>query len=384
MDNAKITNKMNYKLLLVYSGIIILWINPGRIITAMAADDLKQGSDNDTTVWYDATQFEILGQAWTDLAHPYDRLPVHAETKVRPELWRLSTHSSGLVIYFSSNATSIHVRWYLRYNADLSHMAATGVKGVDLYAWNEGKWQFINCGRPSGKENETKLITGMSSEWKEFLLYLPLYDGIDSLFIGINSNSEIRSPGESRLSGKPIIFYGTSITQGGCATRPGMAYTSIIERQLGREVINLGFSGNGRMEPELAELMSGIDAACYVIDCLPNLNSEQVTERTIPFVELLKGKQPEIPVLLIESVIPEDAFFNQERRSEVEAKNKNLFASFQQLQQQGIQKLYYVPWEKLVGYDHEATVDGVHYTDLGFMRYADRIIQYLEGILEKE
>ena len=222
----------------------------------------------------------------------------------------------------------------------------------------------------------------MNSEWKEFLLYLPLYDGIDSLFIGIDRESEIRSPEESKFTGKPIVFYGTSITQGGCATRPGMSYTSIIERKLGREVINLGFSGNGRMEPELAELMAEIDAACYVIDCLPNLNSEQVIERTIPFVEFLKRIHPDIPVLLIESAIPEKAFFNQESRNEVEAKNKNLFSSFQQLQQQGIEQIYYVPQEKLLGYDREATVDGVHYTDLGFMRYANRIVQYLEGILK--
>jgi len=336
----------------------------------------------DSIHWHNAQQFTMLGQGWTDLAHAYDRLPARAEAIVRPELWNLSTQSSGLAVYFSSNTTSIHDRWDLRYNGDLSHMAATGVKGVDLYAWSEGKWQFVNCGRPSGKKNESELISGMNSEGKQFLLYLPLYDGIDSLFIGVDRGSEISSPEESKFTGKPIVFYGTSITQGGCATRPGMAYTSIIERKLGREVINLGFSGNGRMEPELAELMAEIDAACFVIDCLPNLSSEQVTERTIPFVEILKGIHPDIPLLLIESAIPEKGFFNQERRNEVEAKNKNLFSSFQQLQQQGIEEIYYVPWEKLLGYDHEATVDGVHYTDLGFMRYANRIIQYLEGIIK--
>ncbi len=374
---------MKYVLLLIFSGFIIFYINPDSVLSVPLSDDSRRDIASDTIEWYDATQFEVLGQAWSDLIHTYDRLPAHAEKKVRPELWILSTHSSGLAIYFSSNATSIHAKWNVRYNTDLNHMAATGVKGVDLYSWNEGRWQFVSCGRPSGKKNQSKLINGMNQEWREFLLYLPLYDGIDSLFIGINSNSEIRVPVESRFTGKPIVFYGTSITQGGCATRPGMAYTSIIERKLGREVINLGFSGNGRMEPALAELMTGIDAACYVIDCLPNLNSSQVMDRTIPFVKILKEIHPDIPVLFVESAIPENAFFNEERYNEVQAKNKNLFASFQQLQQQGVQKIYYVPWDKLLGYDHEATVDGVHYTDLGFMRYANRIIQYLEGILEE-
>ena len=222
----------------------------------------------------------------------------------------------------------------------------------------------------------------MNPGWKEYLLYLPLYDGIDTLVIGIDLRSEIRLPVESKFTGKPIVFYGTSITQGGCASRPGMAYTSIISRKLGREVINLGFSGNGRMEPELAELLTEIDASCYIIDCLPNLNASQVAERTIPFVESLRRMRPDIPILLVESALPDKAFLDKDLQEKVEAKNKNLFASFDQLQSNGMERIYYIPSEKLLGYDHEATVDGVHYTDLGFQRYAERLIQYLEGILE--
>lgn len=361
-----------------------LLILPSMVIflSALTSYNLAGNQPQDSTQWHNAQRFTTLGQAWSGLDRPYDRLPARAKEKVRPELWILSTNSSGLAIYFSSNTTSISVRWNLRYDTYLPHMAATGTKGIGLYTWKEGKWQFVNCGRPSGKTNESELISGMDPEWKEFLLYLPLYDGIDSLFIGIKPGAEIKIPEDNRFTGKPIVFYGTSITQGGCASRPGMAYTSIIGRKLGREVINLGFSGNGRLEPEIAELINEIDAACYVIDCLPNLGSKQVLERTVPFIKLLKDVHPGIPVLLIESAIPEGAFLNQERYNEVEAKNKNLFTSFQQLQAEGFKQIYYVPREKLLGYDHEATVDGVHYTDLGFMRYANRIMQYLEGILE--
>lgn len=336
----------------------------------------------DSIQWFDTKQFRVLGKAWTDLKNPYDRLPAKAEKMVRPPLWKLSTHTAGLAIYFSSNSTSIQVRWTVRYNNNMAHMAATGVKGLDLYSWYKGRWQFVNNGRPSGKNNKAELISGMNTDWKEYLLYLPLYDGIDSLLIGTDLRSEFRPPSESIFLGKPIVFYGTSITQGGCATRPGMAYTSIISRKLGREVINLGFSGNGRMEPELAELLTEIDASCYIIDCLPNLNANQVTERTIPFVESLRRIKPDIPILLIESALPGKAFLNKEILEKVEAKNKNLFVSFEQLQRNGMDMIYYIPSEKLLGYDHEATVDGVHYTDLGFKRYAERIIQYLEGILE--
>jgi len=373
---------MKFRIFILLSYLVLLFIKPGPSLAGPVENRVELQTSEDSTEWHDAQQFNILGQAWSDLKHPYDRLPASAEQNVRLPLWKLSTHSAGLAIYFSSNSTCIQVKWTVRYNNEMAHMAATGIKGVDLYAWHEGKWQFVNNGRPSGKSNRSNLISGMDQEWREYLLYLPLYDGIDTLKIGIDQGSGIRSPEVNRFSDKPIVFYGTSITQGGCATRPGMAYTSIVERKLGREVINLGFSGNGRMEMELAKLISEIDASCYIIDCLPNLDSSQVADRTIPFVEFLKDAQPDIPILLVESPIPEQAFLNEAWRVNVEAKNRNLFSSFQQLQRQGIDDIYYVQWEKLLGYDHEATVDGVHYTDLGFQRYAERIIQYLEGILE--
>jgi hypothetical protein len=337
---------------------------------------------SDTIIWYDAAQFKILGQAWDDLKDRYDRLPAKAEQSVRAPLWKLSTNSAGLAICFASNSSAISIKWTVRYDNELPHMAATGVKGVDLYAWHEGKWQFINNGRPAGKENEAHLISGMISGWREYLLYLPLYDGVDTLTIGIDKDSEISLPTEGRFRGKPIVFYGTSITQGGCATRPGMAYTSIISRKMNREVINLGFSGNGRMETELADLINEIDATCFVIDCLPNLSPNQVAERTVPFVLKIRSKHPSVPILLVESALPEKAFFDPKDRARVEAKNKNLFQAFEQLQVEGVEGLFYIPSEKLLGYDHDATVDGVHYTDLGFLRYADRLIKYLEGILE--
>ena len=373
---------MNTKNLILIIWSILILIQPVTSQSESGSEKTYSNLIKDSIQWFDAKQFKVLGQAWSDLKNPFDRLPAKAEGKVRSPLWKLSTHTAGLAIYFSSNSTSIQAEWTVRYNNNMAHMAATGIKGVDLYAWYEGKWRFVNNGRPSGKSNEAALITGMNPGWKEYLLYLPLYDGIDTLVIGIDLRSEIRLPVESKFTGKPIVFYGTSITQGGCASRPGMAYTSIISRKLGREVINLGFSGNGRMEPELAELLTEIDASCYIIDCLPNLNASQVAERTIPFVESLRRMRPDIPILLVESALPDKAFLDKDLQEKVEAKNKNLFASFDQLQSNGMERIYYIPSEKLLGYDHEATVDGVHYTDLGFQRYAERLIQYLEGILE--
>ena len=106
---------------------------------------------------------------------------------------------------------------------------------------------------------------------------------------------------------KPIVFYGTSITQGGCASRPGMVHTAILQRRLDHPVVNLGFSGNGKMEPEVVELMAEIDASCFVIDCLPNMDAKEVAERTEPLVRKLREAQPKTPILLVEDRSYSDA-----------------------------------------------------------------------------
>ena len=120
---------------------------------------------------------------------------------------------------------------------------------------------------------------------KEFMLYLPMYETVDSIYIGVEPGAEMRKPLESGFrKSKPIVFYGTSITQGASAMRPGMAYTSLIERHLNIETINLGFSGNGKLENELGEIMAKIGASCYVIDCGGNLSPTLAQERTMRFI----------------------------------------------------------------------------------------------------
>ena len=143
----------------------------------------------------------------------------------------------------------------------MNHMALTGIKGLDLYCLEDTVWRFAGVGRPSGKENKATLVAHMEPKMREFLLYLPLYDGITDLKIGVDSLSEILLPAINLpVREKPIVFYGTSILQGGCATRPGMAHTNILSRWLNRETINLGFSGNGLLDVEIAEIMAHIDA----------------------------------------------------------------------------------------------------------------------------
>ncbi|MBN1345341.1 MAG: SGNH/GDSL hydrolase family protein [Phycisphaerae bacterium] len=335
--------------------------------------------------WYDAKLFDFEGKGWADTAEFYHRLPGRAKGVVRDPVWGLSTNTAGLCVRFVTDADKIAARWTVtRKSLAMDHMPATGVSGVDLYVRYEGSWRWIGNGRPkSSPTNTATLADGIPRGVHEYLLYLPLYNGVQSLEIGLPLEAKLaKAPPRPGDRAKPIVYYGTSIAQGGCASRPGMAHPAILGRRLDWHVINLGFSGNGQMEMALCKLMAEIDAAMYVLDCVPNLNAEKVTERTEPFVLALRKARPEAPIVLVENIEYQAGAFLPARREAYESKNKALREAYERLLAKGVKGLYYIPGKPLLGTDGEATVDGTHCSDLGFQRYADGMEPVLRKILE--
>lgn len=345
-------------------------------MAAKAADDGMR--------WFDAKSLTLEGQGWTDTAHPYDRLPARAEGKVPGPVWTLSQNSAGIAVRFVTDATKIAARWELTSkNLGMAHMAATGVSGVDLYARVNGQWRWAGVGKPEKEGvNTVTLVQGVTQESREYLLYLPLYNGVTQVAIGVPAESNV-TPGPARPAGhdKPIVVYGTSIIQGGCATRTGMAHVAILGRQLDRPVINLGFSGNGRMEPELAQLLTELDASVYVLDSTPNMTPEQITERFVPFVHTLRAAKPEIPIVIVEHIYVQSAVAFPAFKAGSNVKNEEIRKAYATLVGEGTKKLYYLPAEAFFGPDGEGTVDGVHPTDLGFLRMADALCPLLKTAL---
>ena len=160
-----------------------------------------------------------------------------------------------------------------------------------------------------------------------------------------------------------------------------MVHTAIIGRKLNYPVVNLGFSGNGQLEPAVGALLAEIDAAVYVLDCLPNLNAAQVKECTEPLVRQLREKRADTPILLVEDRTYSDAFLNQGKRKHNDANRAEYRAAYERLQSAGIKGLHYLEGEQLLGDDNEGTVDSSHPTDLGFMRQADAFIAALKPII---
>ena len=334
--------------------------------------------------WHDARELGVEGKGWAETKHFYDRWPAGAEAKLRGAVWSLGEDSAGLAVRFVTDATSISVRWTLRRERlAMAHMPASGVSGVDLYVKAKGKWHWLGSGRPDKYPTEEKsLAAHMQPGRREYLLYLPLYNGVEEVKIGVPQEAEFE-PATPRPEGlKPIVFYGTSIVQGGCASRPGMAYPAILGRRLERPQINLGFSGSAWGEPEVAQLLAGLDPAVYVLDPLPNMKEEWVGPRLERFVEILRGAHPKTPIVLVENIAYPDGDLVGPRGERYTKANARLRELCQRLVRAGDKHLLYVPAEGLIGADSEGTVDGTHPTDLGFMRMADAIEPALRRALK--
>lgn len=339
------------------------------------------GPEHEGYYWTDILDFDIQGKGWEHDSLSFNRLPAKAKEIVREPVWNLSGHTAGFYVRFSTNATTLKAQWSLTgENISMSHFAATGVSGLDLYVkLEDGSWHWLAVGRPEAMENTATLVSGLDEGSREYMLYLPLYNGIHSLHIGVEDGFFIK--GVKAEAAKSIVIYGTSIIQGGCASRPGMCSTAILGRRLNREIINLGFSGNGRMEPELAHLLAELDPLIYFLDCLPNMLAEDVKERVEPFVAILREAHPDTPIVLAEGVTYNNAFLVEKRRLRNSDCRKALRIAYENLLADGYKNLHYQIAEGQLGFDGEGTVDGTHPTDLGFYRQANTYQLLLENII---
>lgn len=336
----------------------------------------------------------VEGQAWSaEVALPYDRFPARAEKTLNPNVWNISHSSAGLYIKFKTNATNLVVRYVVKGALAMTHMPATGVSGIDLYAIDpNGQWKWAPASHSFGDTVEyrfSNLIVSREFPGRdyEYRLYLPLYNTVNWLSIGVQGNSSFNFIPLSPE--KPIVVYGTSIAQGACASRPGMAWTALLQQRMDRPLINLGFSGSGKLEPAVIALMNEIDARLYVLDCLPNLTAfagsteQELEKRTIAAVKALKQKRPTVPVLLVDhsggmltSIIDTAAQRDYENASQV------LHRCVDSLKLAGITDVYLL-LNKEIGLSIYSTVDGVHPNDVGMMEYAAAYENIIRVILHE-
>ena len=337
----------------------------------------------DDVDWYDVKEFGVEGKGWSETKKYFDRLPSKAEGFVRDQVWNLSRDSAGMCFRFVSDSPNIYVRYELsKESLSMTHMAATGHSGVDLYAQDGmGIDRWVAVVRPGKQEMDTTLAKDLAPGSRRYTLYLPLRNGVESLEIGV-----VRGQSFTALSPrneKPIVFYGTSIMHGACASRPGMAFPSILGRRLRRPIINLGFAGNGRMEIEVGSLLVELNPCVFVIDCLPNMNESTVSQRAVPLVKKIRETHEKTPILLVEDRSFTSTRFFPARKQRHQKNRIALKNAFKELQNLGIKNIFYLDGDNLLGQDGEAATDGSHPSDLGMVRYADAYEPALRAILKQ-
>lgn len=327
--------------------------------------------------------FPLYGTLAPEATKKYSRLPDELKDSIRSDLWSLGLHSAGLSIRFASDASEIRLKWKSLNKFNMNHMTPTGIRGLDLYVMQpDSTWTTLGSARPSlsNKQSVSLIVKDMKPEMREYMLFLSLYDGVDSIYVGVDSAATVTMPAAALPLRRPVVMYGTSILQGACASRPGMAHTNILQRLLNREVVNLGFSGNARLDPEIAGLMATADASVYVIDCLPNCTAQILEEKLIPFYNTLRAKRPETPIVFVESPMFPVSRFSTEVDSTLTHKNATLRRLYDSIAASDPNVRYFEASEVLV--NPEATVDNYHFTDTGFSDFAHAMLPLLKSLID--
>ncbi|MEH7011042.1 SGNH/GDSL hydrolase family protein [Neobacillus niacini] len=333
--------------------------------------------------WYNPKEgsFQLSGFAWFHKEGCYRRLPGQPEFEIPERVNELANCTSGGQIRFRTNASKLQIKVKLIGTASMSHMAASGQCGFDIYVGEPGKQQYFATAIPPLHERTyERAIWDFDSrhEMREVTVNFPLYQGVEEVLIGTNQDALIEVPTPYQ-SDKRVIFYGTSITQGGCASRPGMSYTNILSRRFHLEFINLGFSGSGKGEQGVALTIREIERpACFVIDYEGNVTTEQYKTTLVPFIETYREYHPLVPIIVMSRIPYAQGGTHGRYKDYLERRNHSK-STVEQFIRNGDQNLTFVDGSALLGENwNECTVDGVHPNDFGFMKMAEG----LEGIME--
>ncbi|MDD6750611.1 MAG: SGNH/GDSL hydrolase family protein [Bacteroidales bacterium] len=361
---------------------------------------------------------EVHGNGWESLAGRFVRLEDSAEGLVRKPVWDLSRNSAGLSLVFRSNTRRLELSFDVFGWKGMNHMPATGVSGVDLFAYKpdgEELWcaakfmpqfkeEYIEVpatgsqtataqtttapsSTPSSAQARTVRVTRVAYSFEqidyeegceeyEWHLYLPLYNTVENFRMAVEEGCRLEwVPRDER---QPIVVYGTSIAQGACATRPGMAWTNLVERELRYPVVNLGFSGNGKLEAELFALLDQIDAGVYIIDCLPNIKvTDNFEEKLEAGIKLLR-EHHSCPILVVDHSGHTNDRTNLSRCFPDEL-NRRQAALVKRLRKEGIKQLYYLTRNE-IAWDKDSMVEGIHPNDRGMMQQAEAVCGKLRQI----
>ena len=345
------------------------------IITMADGVSLQTTHEQKDIVWLDAAatrQIRIYGAAETTPC--YRRVSAALEPQLRPELAKLCSHSSGIRARFKTDSPyiALHVQWDDHY---LSLVMMRPMRSFDLFSVHDGKQTFECFFKPPIQAGPTQdFFWETHKDLREFILNWPLYNRVFKVYIGLQAGSRL-DLGSNYHNELPVVFYGSSITQGAFASRPGNSYQNFLSRALDMDYVNLGFSGNCKGDPVLVDYMAQLPISCFVCDYDHNAPNAEFLEQThFDVYRLIREKNPELPFIMITkpSYRPEDA----KRRCVVMESYRKALAA-------GDRNVYFLDGAAFyAGEERDAcTEDGIHPNDLGLYRMAQGMVHTLRNIL---
>ena len=328
-------------------------------------------------------QVQINGLPWySQNGGELFRLPAKLKDTYRKAVWELAKSPSGGRIRFRTNSPVVAIRLEYPGPPEMEpNMHAYGQTGVDLYADGVFRGTAIaGLDAKPGKSSEHTYFKDQPRIDCKITLYLPLYTPAKVLGIGLDADAHVQ-PARPFAASNPVVFYGTSITQGGSASRPGMSYQAILGRVLNLDFVNLGFSGNGVGEPELARAVASINASCFVLDFAQNNPSvESLTQAYGPFLEVIRDAHPETPILVITPIYTAHESWSRDAR--VEGMRELIRQVAARRIATGDRHLGIVEGTDLLGPSRgDGLVDGTHPNDPGFQWMAEGLADRVAKVL---
>ena len=322
-------------------------------------------------------KFDLYGVTYDETLHQFNRMDPEIAQQLNPRVGYLATNTSGGRLRFSTDSSTIGISVSYPVLTQMSHMPLTGSAGFALLEKVNNTYKTVKVFRP-GPEDRTGYtgeVTIKSAGIHEYILFFPLYNGVSELNIFLDASAKLYEP-EKYRDIAPILYYGASIDQGGCASRPDSCYTALLSKWNDIDFINLGFSGNCKGEPLMAEYLTGIDCSLFFMAYDGNAPSPEYLEQThYPFYEIYRKARKDVPIIFMSVPCFENYTYTEKRR-------EVLRQSYRKAREAGDDNVYFIDGETLFGdKDREiCTVEGIHPNDLGFYRMAeviDRLYQIL-------
>ncbi len=321
----------------------------------------------------------VNGLAWWEETKPVlRRLPERMKDAIAPHLWKLAHDPSGGRVRFATDATALAVRVEFSDEPCLHNMSRVGNYGIDL--WVDGEYWRPLFPKEGDTCMEEVLFADKPAARREIYIYMSVHAPLRIEAIGISESAEMWPPAPFALE-RPIVYYGTSITQGECSCRAGMTHPAVLARELNIDFINLGWSGAGRGEPKIAEAVAEVDACCYVMDYCQNHATAEALEAVYgQFLQIIRNRRPDTPIICITPIFSTGAIWAE---PDIHIARREIISrAVAERERMGDEKITLVEGHDLLGeQDRDKLIDSTHPNTCGLVQMARRLAPTVRAVV---